>query len=240
MPGAQSRPAGNGSGRCSGRQPAPCRSASSSFSGRVPGRRSSISRPARATRASSPRRSSGPAAGSSPPTSPRRCSTRRAAARLSSASTTSSSGPRTSPPSRSTMPPSTGSSAAGASCSSRTWTRRAAEIRRVLRADGRAALAVWGSPDDNDWMTAPGRSALELGLVERPDPAAPGPFRLSAERRARGGSPRRRPHRRDGRRGAARLEVAVTGRLVGRGEGHVAHAFDAARASEPGRGAGGA
>jgi SAM-dependent methyltransferase len=57
----------------------------------------------------------------------------------------------------------------------------AAEIGRVLRADGRAALAVWGSPDENDWMTAPGRSALELGLVERPDPAAPGPFRLSAD-----------------------------------------------------------
>ena len=57
----------------------------------------------------------------------------------------------------------------------------AAEIRRVLRADGRAALAVWGSPDDNDWMTAPGRSALELGLVQRPDPAAPGPFRLSED-----------------------------------------------------------
>jgi hypothetical protein len=29
-------------------------------------------------------------------------------------------------------------------------------------------------------MTAPGRSALELGLMERPDPDAPGPFRLSA------------------------------------------------------------
>ena len=57
----------------------------------------------------------------------------------------------------------------------------AAEIRRVLRPGGRAALAVWGSPDDNDWMTAPGRSALELGLVERPDPAAPGPFRLSTD-----------------------------------------------------------
>jgi SAM-dependent methyltransferase len=57
----------------------------------------------------------------------------------------------------------------------------AAEMRRVLRRMGRAALAVWGSPDDNDWMTAPGRSALELGLVERPDPAAPGPFRLSAD-----------------------------------------------------------
>ena len=57
----------------------------------------------------------------------------------------------------------------------------AAEIRRVLRPGGRAALAVWGSPDDNDWMTAAGRSALELGLAERPDPDAPGPFRLSRE-----------------------------------------------------------
>lgn len=57
----------------------------------------------------------------------------------------------------------------------------AGEIRRVLRPAGRAALAVWGPPYDNDWMTAPGRSALELGLMERPDPNAPGPFRLSAD-----------------------------------------------------------
>ena len=57
----------------------------------------------------------------------------------------------------------------------------ASEIARVLRPDGRAAIAVWANPAENDWMTAPGRSALELGLAERPDPESPGPFRLSPE-----------------------------------------------------------
>jgi SAM-dependent methyltransferase len=57
----------------------------------------------------------------------------------------------------------------------------AGEIRRVLRPRGRAALAVWATPEANDWMTAAGRSAVELGLAERPDPAAPGPFRLSED-----------------------------------------------------------
>ena len=57
----------------------------------------------------------------------------------------------------------------------------ATEIARVLRPEGRIALAVWADPDDNDWMPAAGRSALELGLVERPDPDAPGPFRLARE-----------------------------------------------------------
>jgi SAM-dependent methyltransferase len=59
--------------------------------------------------------------------------------------------------------------------------RAGAEMARVLRPEGRIALAVWADPDDNDWMTAPGRSALDLGLVERPDPDAPGPFRLARE-----------------------------------------------------------
>jgi SAM-dependent methyltransferase len=54
-----------------------------------------------------------------------------------------------------------------------------AEIARVLRPGGRLVLAVWASPDENDWMTAAGRSGLELGLMERPDPLAPGPFRLA-------------------------------------------------------------
>jgi SAM-dependent methyltransferase len=57
----------------------------------------------------------------------------------------------------------------------------ASEIHRVLRPGGRAAIAVWADPAENDWMTAPGRSALELGVAERPDPGSPGPFRLSPE-----------------------------------------------------------
>lgn len=55
-----------------------------------------------------------------------------------------------------------------------------AEIARVLRPDGRAAVASWAAPEHNDWITAAGRSAVELGFLERPDPDAPGPFRLSA------------------------------------------------------------
>jgi ubiquinone/menaquinone biosynthesis C-methylase UbiE len=62
--------------------------------------------------------------------------------------------------------------------------RAAREVARVIRPDGRAAVAIWAEPEANDWMTAPGRTALELGLVEqRPAPDEPGPFRLSGEGR---------------------------------------------------------
>jgi SAM-dependent methyltransferase len=64
--------------------------------------------------------------------------------------------------------------------------RALAEIARVLRTPGRVALAVWADADRNEWATAAGRAALALGLVERPDPDAPGPFRLADAGRLHG------------------------------------------------------
>ena len=55
------------------------------------------------------------------------------------------------------------------------------ETHRVLRPAGRAAIAVWASPSANEWMTASGRAAVELGLVDPPDRDAPGPFRLAGD-----------------------------------------------------------
>jgi len=63
--------------------------------------------------------------------------------------------------------------------------RAAVEIARVLRPGGRAVLAVWASSRLNPWMTATGRAALELGLVDPPDHDSPGPFRLSDPDRLR-------------------------------------------------------
>jgi ubiquinone/menaquinone biosynthesis C-methylase UbiE len=54
------------------------------------------------------------------------------------------------------------------------------EIRRVLKAGGRAALGVWDVPEQNPWATIPGRALIELGHAEPPDPDAPGMFSLAA------------------------------------------------------------
>jgi SAM-dependent methyltransferase len=55
----------------------------------------------------------------------------------------------------------------------------AREIRRVVAPGGRAALAVWDVPDRNPWATIPAGAMIELGHAERPDPDAPGMFRLA-------------------------------------------------------------
>jgi len=58
-----------------------------------------------------------------------------------------------------------------------------AETRRVLRPGGRVAFAVWASAEENQWAASIGRVLLAHGLVERPDPDAPGPFRLADRER---------------------------------------------------------
>jgi SAM-dependent methyltransferase len=56
--------------------------------------------------------------------------------------------------------------------------RALAETYRVLRPEGRVVLTVWAEADANPWGTAVGRALLQLDLIERPAPDAPGPFRL--------------------------------------------------------------
>ncbi len=56
----------------------------------------------------------------------------------------------------------------------------AREIRRVLRAGGKAAFAVWDVAENNPWATIPGQTMVALGHAEPPDPDAPGMFRLGA------------------------------------------------------------
>ena len=60
------------------------------------------------------------------------------------------------------------------------------ETRRVLRPGGRLALSVWGAPDQNPWASVGGRILVERGLVEPPEPGAPGPFSMASEERTRG------------------------------------------------------
>jgi len=59
------------------------------------------------------------------------------------------------------------------------------ETRRVLRAGGRLALAVWDAIEHNPWAALPGRELVERGLVGPPRPGAPGPFALGDRGRLR-------------------------------------------------------
>jgi len=59
------------------------------------------------------------------------------------------------------------------------------ETRRVLAPGGGVAFAVWAEADVNLWGSSIGRALLELGLIERPPPDAPGPFRLGDAGRVR-------------------------------------------------------
>lgn len=54
------------------------------------------------------------------------------------------------------------------------------ECRRVLRAGGRIALAVWDVQDVNPWATVPNGALRELGMAPEAQAGAPGPFALSA------------------------------------------------------------
>jgi len=54
------------------------------------------------------------------------------------------------------------------------------ECRRVLRPGGRIALAVWDALEANPWFTVAAGALRERGLEPVGDPAAPGPFSLSA------------------------------------------------------------
>jgi SAM-dependent methyltransferase len=60
-----------------------------------------------------------------------------------------------------------------------------AETRRVLRDDGRLALAVWGPPDSNKWAFIPGLTMVELGHLDPPEPNAPGIFAMGDPDRIR-------------------------------------------------------
>ena len=60
------------------------------------------------------------------------------------------------------------------------------ETRRVLKAGGRVALAVWGSPSANPWLAVTARVIQQHGLAEPPaNETAPGAFALSDPERLR-------------------------------------------------------
>lgn len=57
--------------------------------------------------------------------------------------------------------------------------------RRVLRPDGRLALAAWCGAERNPWISIAGRMLVERGHMPRPEPGAPGIFSMASEERTR-------------------------------------------------------
>jgi SAM-dependent methyltransferase len=55
------------------------------------------------------------------------------------------------------------------------------ETRRVLRPGRRVALATWAAAEANPWSSLPGRELVAHGLVEPPEPGAPGQFAWADE-----------------------------------------------------------
>lgn len=60
-------------------------------------------------------------------------------------------------------------------------TRALQETRRVLRPSGKLAFSVWGTPQENPWLTVAGMVVVSLGQVKMPDPAAAGGIFSMAE-----------------------------------------------------------
>jgi SAM-dependent methyltransferase len=59
------------------------------------------------------------------------------------------------------------------------------ETRRVLGTGGRVAMACWAEPAANAWLALPREVLVAHGLLDPPDPGAPGPFALSDPDRLR-------------------------------------------------------
>jgi SAM-dependent methyltransferase len=55
------------------------------------------------------------------------------------------------------------------------------ETRRVLKRGGRVALAAWAAPEENPWVSIPGRELVRRGLVEPVGLDEPGQFTWAPE-----------------------------------------------------------
>lgn len=60
------------------------------------------------------------------------------------------------------------------------------ESARVLRPDGRLALIVWGTAEENPWLSLVIDALIDHLNAPRPEPGTPGPFSLGEPERLRG------------------------------------------------------